>query len=663
MLEDTLMTEDSTQEHGKDAGNELLDDTASSEQSVSILPNEGNQLRISRPLNLEFDQTADSNISLSDSNFTEKENSIMDDGVNDRFNSIFYNVHHSENRVTILFSTRDLFCNFVTSLKKEFTGHKSSYTTHAQGLKCVIYIHGSENGIAVSGPGCRVWRETTFLRLATNLYKQYESETNQHIDEAKRQSTAATLSQSSTPTTSRKLPDEDAPWSPVPSNNNLFHKIETLVNTQTDVKSQVSTLMEMVIAMQGQLNQLSSRLTDSENVRTEENIGIQAAPNAEMDRDSSSQTNIAATTESRPTITPGVSSYSRVVSESQTRPNTPNNIDEQLRESQTASTQQARNSGQAQTTTVNSNTSNEHSNRTLLIGDSLLSGVNKKGLKDDVHCQPLPGATIEIIKDKISMFDISKFKNVVIYVGGNDAANSDNTETFIKRYKDVITSIKKKNKDCRIYLCSSCPRGDAEVHKFNGEIEKLATENSVRFIDIYPAFYDKNEDLRTKFYGLKDWIHLSNSGTKRLLGTIDRVIPIVSSFDACVYISRVHRSTGTRKPGSNTNGRQQRNEQPVSHHSSGRNFGSGHLENRDYNTNYHQGSNYSYSNQVNRNSHYNQEEDLIYENWNYNHSSPVQRCCKCGLTNHKTVDCRHGRQLLCFECKLYGHKDSVCWNI
>ena len=122
--------------------------------------------------------------------------------------------------------------------------------------------------------------------------------------------------------------------------------------------------------------------------------------------------------------------------------------------------------------------------------------MNRKGLKDTVHCQPFPGATI---KDKISMFDISKFKNVVIYVGGNDAAQSDNTEMFVKCYKDFITSIKEKNRDCRIYLCSSCPRGDAEVHKFNDEIERLATDNSVRFIDIYPALYDKNKHLRTKF--------------------------------------------------------------------------------------------------------------------------------------------------------------------
>ena len=37
-------------------------------------------------------------------------------------------------------------------------------------------------------------------------------------------------------------------------------------------------------------------------------------------------------------------------------------------------------------------------------------------------------------------------------------------------------------------------------------------------------------------------------------------------------------------------------------------------------------------------------------------------------SNHKNTNyadsryCRHRRQLLCFECHMCGHKDSVCWN-
>ena len=93
------MAEESTQNSVDVTGNELLDGSSLSEQSVSILPQEGNQKRISDSPNL--DQT-DSTISFSDlSHVTEKENSMMDDGVNDKFNGIFYNVYHAENKSLI----------------------------------------------------------------------------------------------------------------------------------------------------------------------------------------------------------------------------------------------------------------------------------------------------------------------------------------------------------------------------------------------------------------------------------------------------------------------------------------------------------------------------------------------------------------------------------
>ena len=62
----------------------------------------------------------------------------------------------------------NFFLNFVTNFRQEFAEPKIAQ-------KCFINIHKEENGLAVEGPGCRIWRETTFLRLATNLYRQYES--------------------------------------------------------------------------------------------------------------------------------------------------------------------------------------------------------------------------------------------------------------------------------------------------------------------------------------------------------------------------------------------------------------------------------------------------------------------------------------------------------
>ena len=44
--------------------------------------------------------------------------------------------------------------------------------------------------------------------------------------------------------------------------------------------------------------------------------------------------------------------------------------------------------------------------RTLFIGDSILSGINQKGLKSKVDCQAIPGATIDILLEKVPIYDL-----------------------------------------------------------------------------------------------------------------------------------------------------------------------------------------------------------------------------------------------------------------
>ena len=72
-------------------------------------------------------ETDESLFSTDTSQLSEKENSFMEDGVDDKFNGIFYNVNHEDNRVLVLFSTIELFSKFVTNLRKEFADHKSTY--------------------------------------------------------------------------------------------------------------------------------------------------------------------------------------------------------------------------------------------------------------------------------------------------------------------------------------------------------------------------------------------------------------------------------------------------------------------------------------------------------------------------------------------------------
>ena len=53
---------------------------------------------------------------------------------------------------------------------------------------------------------------------------------------------------------------------------------------------------------------------------------------------------------------------------------------------------------------------------------------------------------------KFELFDLTKFGNIIIYVGGNDASRIDDMEQFETQYRKLISLIRGKNQDCKIYL-------------------------------------------------------------------------------------------------------------------------------------------------------------------------------------------------------------------
>ena len=95
------------------------------------------------------------------------------------------------------------------------------------------------------------------------------------------------------------------------------------------------------------------------------------------------------------------------------------------------------------------------------MGDSILGRINKRGPKDNVRVKHYPGAKIDTVCAKIKLFNLSEFRNVVVYVGGNNATNNlvinEAYEYFEERLDQPITYIKGGNNECKICMC---PRGD-----------------------------------------------------------------------------------------------------------------------------------------------------------------------------------------------------------
>ena len=152
-----------------------------------------------------------------------------------------------------------------------------------------------------------------------------------------------------------------------------------------------------------------------------------------------------------------------------------------------------------------------------------------------MRCAPYPGATIDTIYRYISMYDLTQFKSIIIYCGGNDSTKPDKMKSFKHGYDTLLKFIKNKNPDrmrgvSLQFLSKRVQRNDSCKYSY----KKLGWNTWCHLHRCIFSIHYNNEP-RTNFYKPRDWIQLSNSGTKRLLGTINLVISIVDNFKFCVF--------------------------------------------------------------------------------------------------------------------------------
>ena len=189
------------------------------------------------------------------------------------------------------------------------------------------------------------------------------------------------------------------------------------------------------------------------------------------------------------------------------------------------------------TRNVNPRKPNMHK-RTLLVGDSLFKEINPRGIKHGVRINSRNGGMIKNVLDEIDVYDLKSFANIVLCIGGNDAASRTNTEIFEQKYDEIIGTIKAANRECTIYLCNVVPRGDVDVTAINSSIERIAglwRLHEVKSIKSTNEFFFDSNGLPKGRYFSSDGIHLSSSGTKRLVDAISRHVDIVHDIHSCVY--------------------------------------------------------------------------------------------------------------------------------
>ena len=189
--------------------------------------------------------------------------------------------------------------------------------------------------------------------------------------------------------------------------------------------------------------------------------------------------------------------------------------------------------------------------KTLIVGDSLFKEINPKGLENGVRICKKNGAKIKDIWDEVAVYDLKSFQNIIVCVGGNDSSSGTDAHMFEKKYDELVGGIRTANNDCTIYLCKVVPRGDVDVTRINASIENVANNWRMQQVMIVAStnemFFGPNGLPCGRYYDT-DGIHMSHSGTKRLIHAINKHVLVAHDFQFCVFRGQQQSWGNRRRP-------------------------------------------------------------------------------------------------------------------
>lgn len=174
--------------------------------------------------------------------------------------------------------------------------------------------------------------------------------------------------------------------------------------------------------------------------------------------------------------------------------------------------------------------------RTLLIGSSILKGVNVNLLRKDVDVWTHSGATVlDIYNDIHFNIDLSKYHTVIVHVGGNDADRRKDVRQFTSIYDDLIAHLQRNQ--CLVYVSEILPRATCDVTNFNNRLYELCHDRNVSFIANVEIFLNSENNISKHLYW-SDGVHLNNNGIIHFLKNIDGNVKLFNSIRSNQYRDR-----------------------------------------------------------------------------------------------------------------------------
>ena len=461
-------------------------------------------------------------------------------------------------------------------------------TCHIHKKSAHVTINKLDKSAKITGPGQKLWYDLHFSkRIAYNLYKSLMNGSKV----SSQQSAAVGNPQTSTPCGQQAESRlQQVPVSPIAPVNTEAHP------TEVQIQQQLASLMDVISSHSAKIQSLQEQVitltTELITIKEQQRPFYASVVGANLHTNSTQQAAANETTQPPTECTQlgtteqpiNIQSRSTVENSSKGR-NPPKNTNSQKPPPKTR-----------KNTPISSirNDSN-----TLILGSSIVKGINEKGLQPGVHVNGVSGGTIESISEKLQVYNLQQFSTIIIYAGGNDASNGTDREYFGEILDQTITNIRKTNSKCEVVVCSLCPRSSCDVSDFNEIIHNVALDRQVKSVPMEKFFSEKDHSQISRFFA-SDGIHLSPSGVRHLLDAIQKItqLQLVRNFQTCAFVSHQNRTR------------------------------------------------------------FNKDTSRLRRT----NSNSRKKCFMCGEQNHQSFECRHRYRLRCHGCGALGHKiqHNVC---
>ena len=151
----------------------------------------------------------------------------------------------------------------------------------------------------------------------------------------------------------------------------------------------------------------------------------------------------------------------------------------------------------------------------VMLGDSITEGgewgeifpalpIRNRGISGDTTTGVL--ARLQAIVD-------AKPRAIFLKIGTNDLTLGPDRDVSYQQYRSIVATIQALSAGTDIYVQSVLPRGvelQDDVEHYNAQINTIANELGVTYIDLYPAFLAPDGSIRDEL--TFDETHLAGSG-------------------------------------------------------------------------------------------------------------------------------------------------------